>query len=343
MNGRMIETPERVWGFEYQWLMRDISPESPEERLKHPDTHPHRPGLWGHIGPGSRPFEATRRVIMGVYNEGFIHAGNLAYFTLLAIFPFFIVAAAFATVIGRPEDLDAFNALLTTLPPSVAAMVKSTANEVISARTGTLLWLGALIGIWTVGSFIETIREVLRRAYGTDYARPFWQYRLIGVLLIFGAVALLMIAFSMQIVLTTAEDVIARYVPGAHRVADQIGNTRFIPMIATFVGNYLIFWTLAPTKYRGFVYPKWPGALFTTFWWYVSVTLLPKALAQFGGYTLTYGGLAGVMVALLFFWLIGYGLVIGAHINAALANPAKERVRAHPVLDELTEAKWLDT
>jgi membrane protein len=262
---------------------------------------------------------------------------------LLAIFPFFIVGAAFATAIGRPEDLEALNALLKGLPPSVAAMVGDTAQQVLSLRTGPLLWFGALIGTWTVGSFIETIREVLRRAYGTDYARPFWQYRLIGLLIIFGAVALLMIGFSAQIVITAAEDVIARYVPNAHALADSIGSSRFIPTIATFVANYLIFWTLAPSKYRGLSYPKWPGALFTTFWWYISVTLLPKALAQFGGYTLTYGGLAGVMVALLFFWLIGYGLVVGAHINAALTDPDRDRSSDHGVLEELTEAKWLDT
>jgi membrane protein len=323
--------------------LRDISPESPEARRRHPDAHPHQPGLWGHIGPGSRLFETSRRVVVGVYNEGFIHAGNLAYFTLLAIFPFFIVGAAFAQAIGRPEDLEALKAVLAALPPSVASLVEATANQVMTARSGTLLWLGALVGLWTVGSFIETIREVLRRAYGTDYARPFWQYRLIGVVIIFSAVALLMIAFSAQIILTTAEDVIARYVPSAHQVADRIGGSRLIPTIATFVANYLLFWTLAPTKYRGFGFPKWPGALFTTLWWYLSVTILPKVLALFGGYTLTYGGLAGVMVALLFFWLIGYGLVVGAHINAALANPLRSGLKDHPVLDELTEAKWLDT
>jgi membrane protein len=323
--------------------LRDISPESPEERRKHPEAHPHRPGFWGHIGPGSRPFEAARRVAVGVYNEGFIHAGNLAYFTLLAIFPFFIVGAAFAQAIGRPEDLEALKAVLGALPPSVASLVEGTANQVMSARSGTLLWLGALVGLWTVGSFIETIREVLRRAYGTDYARPFWQYRLIGVVIIISAVALLMIAFSAQIILITAEEVIARYIPRAHEVADRVGNTRLIPTIATFIANYLLFWTLAPTKYRGLLFPKWPGALFTTLWWYLSVTILPKVLALFGGYTLTYGGLAGVMVALLFFWLIGYGLVVGAHINAALANPGRSGLKEHPILDELTEAKWLDT
>lgn len=171
---------------------------------------------------------------------------------------------------------------------------------------------------------------------------PFWHYRLIGLAIVFGSVVLLMLAFTLQIAMTTAEEVIARWIPAAHMVADRIGDTRFVPTIATFISAYMIFWTLAPSKYRAWRYPKWPGALFTCGFWYGSITLLPRAVSLFGGYTLTYGGLAGVMVALLFFWLVGYGMVFGAHINAALANPVPEGLKAPTILDELTEARWLD-
>ena len=299
--------------------------------------------MLSHIGPGSRPFEFARRVVVGVYNDGFIHAGNLAYLTLLALFPFFIIIAAATQLIGRPEEnLAAIQSLLKAFPPSVADMANSTALQVLTARTGPLLWFGALVGIWTVGSFIETIRDILRRAYGTPYSRPFWQYRLIGLVMIFASVALLILAFSAQILLATTEEVITRFFPAAQSVADRIGGSRFLPTLATFVATHSLFWSLSPSQYRGRAFRTWPGALFTTMWWYGSLTLLPRALDQFGGYTLTYGGLAGVMVALLFFWLVGYGLVIGAHINAALANPDQKALRGHGVIDELAEAKWLD-
>lgn len=324
--------------------MRDVSPESPEARRVHPDAHPHRKGLLSHVGPGSRIFEFLRRTVVGVYNDGFIHAGNLAYLTLLAMFPFFIILAAAAHLLGRPEEnLAAVHSIVRAFPPSVGAMIEATAAQVLSLRTGPLLWFGAAIGVWTVGSFIETIREILRRAYGTEYDRPFWQYRLIGVVIIVVAVGMLIAAFSIQIILTTAEEVIMRFVPAAGPVADRIASTRFVPILMTFFSGYLLFWSLAPRQYRGRVYPKWPGALFVTLWWYVALLLLPKALGLFGGYTLTYGGLAGVMVAMLFFWLVGYGLVIAAHINAALANPGNHPLKDHGMLDELVEAKWLDT
>src|SRR3546814_3757404 len=51
---------------------------------------------------------------------------------------------------------------------------------------------------------------------------------------------------------------------------------------------------------------------FTAVWWYATTLLLPVVLSQLGGYDLTYGSLAGVMIALIFFFVIGLGVVIGA-------------------------------
>ena len=45
-----------------------------------------------------------------------------------------------------------------------------------------------------------------------------------------------------------------------------------------------------------------------------------KKPATLTNYDLTYGSLAGVMIALIYFFLVGLGLVVGAQINAALAE-----------------------
>jgi membrane protein len=302
--------------------MRPPSPETPEARRRHPDAHPHTEGLLGLIGPGSKPFEVLRRVAVGVYSDGFIHAGNFAYLTLLTVFPFFIVMAAITQLIGRPdENLKAIQSMLVALPPGVAQLIQSAAQEMLQARTGPLLWFGAIVGLWTVSSFIETIRDILRRAYGTDYGRPFWHYRIAGIAITFAAVLLILFALAARLAVTAVEEVVFRYIPAAQGLMSvELG--RMSTSVAVFIGLFVIFWTLAPPEYRGRAFPKWPGALVTTLWWTGALALLPPALSLFGGYALTYGSLAGVIVALLFFWIVGFGLVIGAHLNAALANPA---------------------
>lgn len=134
-----------------------------------------------------------RRVTVGTFNDGFIHAGNLAYLSMLAIFPFFILGAALFDLIGGRQNAEAMIGTVTrALPESVASVIGPVAEDVIYARSGWLLWLGAGVGLWTVSSLIETIRDILRRAYRSPPVQAFWMTRLFSAGLILAAVVVLM-------------------------------------------------------------------------------------------------------------------------------------------------------
>ena len=292
------------------------------------------------LKPRLTPWEVVKRVAIGVYNDGFIHAGNLAYLSIVALFPFFIVAAAVAHLLGQGQDatLTVTN-VLRRLPPDVASTLREPINEVLTVRTGTLLWLGAIVGLWTATSFVETIRDILRRAYGVKYCAPFWEYRLGSILLILGAVLLLMIAFAVSALLTIAHHFIVEWFPLAQDIGHQLGLYRFVPAVTLFVTFYLLFFALTPSRYRKADCKKWPGSLFITLWWLGTVELIAPVLSLFGGYTRTYGSLAGVMIALIFFFVVGLGVVIGAELNAALAETGATALKGEyytgPYSDEL--------
>ncbi|WP_404711314.1 YihY/virulence factor BrkB family protein [Sphingomonas sp. MMS24-J13] len=297
--------------------MQEISPVSPEERAKHPEqAHP-----LDQLRPPERAWEVIKRVVIGVYSDGFIHAGNLAYLALISLFPFFIVTAALAHMLGRSHDTTmAIESFLSELPPTLRDLLRRPIADVLAQRTGSLLWLGGLVGLWTTGSFIETIRDILRRAYGQRFTKPFWQYRLTSAALIIGAVMLTLAAFSAQLMFTGVAEFVYREVPWADRLVSWVGWSRLAPIVPLVVALYLLFYSLTPSKYRVGKSPKWPGALFTAVSWVAITALLPAVMALLGGYDRTYGSLAGVILALFFFWLVGLGLVIGAHLNAALAE-----------------------
>lgn len=274
------------------------------------------------ISPGSRAWVVARRTLTGTYNDGFIHAGNLAYLSMLAIFPFFILAGALFQLVGEVEERRMIiETVIQAMPPTVQGVIAPTAESVIDARSGWLLWFGAAAGLWSVSSLIETIRDVLRRAYGTKPVLAFWRYRLASAGLIIGAVVLLLFSLFAQVALGTAQQVILARLPQLAEVTGTIGLSRIVPALGLFGSLYLLFWALAPVEYRGRAFPKWPGALFTTGWWLAVTTAMPPILRGFFTYDLTYGSLAGIMVALFFFWLVGLGVVIGAELNAALAEP----------------------
>jgi membrane protein len=321
--------------------VQTISPESPEARRQRLVKTRARFGrTFDRVRPGTRPFKVLKRVAIGVYSDGFIHAGNLAYLALMTLFPFVIVAAAVAHLLGQTEGgLHAVTALLQTMPRNVAEVLRKPISDVLHARSGALLWLGALVGLWTTGSFIETVRDILRRAYGVRGTGSFWEYRLGSIGLIVGSVILMLLSFSVSVLFSGVEQFIRKLLPRADAILGLLTLLHVVPGLILFGSIYLVFVSLTPRKYRKVQCHKWPGAAFVALWWLATTALLPVVLSHLGSYDLTYGSLAGVIIALIFFFVIGLGVVIGAQLNAALAEtpePTPEEIAAAKAEEEKT-------
>jgi len=300
---------------------------SPEARRRAAKLALHDPMLPGFKPPTGRAYylEVAKRTFSGTYNDGFVHAGNLAYSTLFAIFPFFIFGAAVFSAFGEEgARAVAIDSVLSALPPSVGDVLGPDARNVINARSGILLWVGAAFALWSVSNLVETLRDILRRAYGTKSTRSFWYYRLLSTGIIIAAVLLLMLGLIAQVTIGAIEEVIDAWLPDLTHALGSLALSRIVPTVAIYCSIFMLFLSLTPHRYRGKAYPKWPGALLVTVWW-VGVTLVfPPLLRTVFNYSLTYGSLAGIMITLFFFWLIGLGVVAGAELNAALASTPEE-------------------
>lgn len=284
------------------------------------------------IAPGTRAFDIAKRTFSNTFSDGFIHAGNLAYLAMLTIFPFFILGAALFELIGGSENaVIIVDTVVSGLPPAVAAEIRPAALAAVTARKGWLLWLGAIFALWTVSSLIETIRDILRRAYDAPPSSAFWRYRLGAVGLILLTVVVLLLSLFAQVVIGGIQQVIISVIPQLEEFIGALHLSRLVPAALLAGSLWVLFFTLTPMPYRRLRCPKWPGAMAAAVWWIAVATALPIILRYFLSFDLTYGSLAGIMVALFFFWLIGLGVVIGAQLNAALAQtpsvshqPAKE-------------------
>ena len=322
----MLEESEIEDGALPALTVPDLSPEARRKRAVRL-----RAAYDEHVGPQgrfwqSRFFRVIARVWTGSYNDGFIHAGNLAYMAILALFPFFITVGAVLSLVGETAQRQAsVHAFLTALPPVAARALEPVAEDVIVARSGWLLWAGALVGLWTVGSLVETIRDILRRAYGTKAVHAFWRYRLLSTGVIVGAVAALLFALLAQVFIGAAQQVVEIRYPWLQWLTVLLSTSRLLPPVIIYFSIFLLFLSLTPSTYRTRRYPKWPGALLVTVWWVAVSSALPAVLRSFFSYDLTYGSLAGVMISLFFFWLVGLGMVVGAELNAALAESPEEQ------------------
>jgi membrane protein len=264
-------------------------------------------------------WHVIRRVYDGFWeDDGFMLSGNLAYLALLGLFPFLIFVVSVAGWIGSSDaGREAVSAFLTALPPNVAEVLRQPIDEVISRPRTGLLAFGLVVAVWTAGSVIETIRIVIHKAYDHTSGTAFWQYRLQSFVIVIGSTVLMLAGIAAQFALSGVRRFFKDHLPAADQTLETIGWVRYgITPLVMFLALYGLYYALTPRRARPTRY--WPGAMLTVFVWIVTANLLPRVLASVGSYDLTYGSLAGVMVALLFFYVVGAGFVLGAELNAAL-------------------------
>jgi membrane protein len=269
-----------------------------------------------------------RRILLdtasGTFAHGFTHAGNLAYLSLVTLFPFVILLAFVAGRLGRTaEGLAAVNSFLAALPDNVAAIIAPALTDLIAAEaSGGVVTFSLAVALWISSGVLVTLRYIVTQAYGSSAEMPFWRWRLLGLAEVLALVLILLIAFAAQVLVTGAETFVYRLMPVAASIFPALGIQRIVPAGLLFLALWGLFALLCPRRFR--TAPVWPGALVTAAAWTATTLALPWALTLFGGYALTYGSLAGVIIALLYFYIIGLGLVLGAQLNAAVARARLE-------------------
>jgi membrane protein len=247
-------------------------------------------------------------------DDGFILSGHLAYLSLLAVFPFFIFIVWLAGRFGRTaEGVAAIAAFLESVPANVATALREPIAQVTSQQSQGLLTIGIAVALWTAGSVIETVRVVIHKAYNVPTGRPFWQYRLQSFIMVIGSALILLAAMSAQFALAGLDQLLQNKIA----IAEAFGHLRrWMTPVALFVALIGLHRALTPSRVEPALH--WPGALFTALAWITIATTLPQALSHFSAYDITYGSLAGVMITLLFFYLIGAAFVLGSQLNAAI-------------------------
>src|SRR5436189_75613 len=140
--------------------MKELHPHSPEERRKRLARIRARFGREA-IEKAKRdikPLIIAKRVAIGIYDDGFIHAGNLAYLALLALFPFLILAAAISRLVGRSADAGLAVASMAVIVASVVLLLiafavnflLSSLHHFVTAKLPFSLGLAHQLGIYRI-------------------------------------------------------------------------------------------------------------------------------------------------------------------------------------------------
>jgi membrane protein len=273
-----------------------------------------------------RTHAIVRRTLGRTLQDGYIHAGNLAYLSLVTLLPLIILITAATAAFGQTAAGQyAIDGMLRALPATLAELFAPVIVEVLHARTGNLLWLGGLVALWTVTSLIETLRDIIHRAYDIPLVHNFLEYRLMSMGGTLVAMLLVIVTFLSQFVLIIVLKSLRHLFPHLKASPGWLDWSQLLVPLFIFLALWALFRLLVPRLHAGSA--TWPGALVTTLAWAFGLLLLGPAVSAFGHMGLTYGTLSGVMLALLFFYGVGFALVLGAELNAALAQAPAEPIK----------------
>lgn len=253
-------------------------------------------------------------------DDGFAMASHVALSGLLAIFPLLIFIASLAAFLGMTGAANTVSELVfEAWPETVAAPVVREINNVLTVRRGDLLTFGAVAALWFASNGVEALRTALNRAYRQHEHRSIVLLRLQSLgLVLLGAAILLSYTF-LVVLAPLALEALQAYVPKVEAFLLSINVARYsIAGSLLIVGLFVTHWLL-PAGKRSFQ-DLWPGVLATLVMWIIAGSAFGAYLASFANYVSTYGGLAGIMTALIFLYICAMVFILGGELNASISR-----------------------
>ena len=272
---------------------------------------------------------AVIRVLYGAIDhlardDGWAMASHLALSALMAIFPFFIFVAALAGLIGH-EDLAtiATDRVFSVWPPEIARPIADEIHSVLTVPRGGILTVSILVTIYLASNGVEAVRIALDRAYRCRDPRSTLFRRTQSVFFVLiGAVLSLAVAVF-WLLGPLAWDMLERYVKEMAPLRSSFDAWRYGLLPALLAASLMAAHLWLPARQPP-VRHVWPGVAMTLVLWWVLTLAFTTYLQNLANYVSTYAGLAGVVAAIFYLYLIGLILLFGAELNAAIAKEAGE-------------------
>jgi membrane protein len=255
-----------------------------------------------------------------VSDNAFDLGAQQAYYFFFALFPALLFVIAIASFFPLASLIDQVVTMMSRFAPKdVVDIITGAMNSLSNQNNGGVLTFAFLVTIWSSSGAMVSIITTLNAAYDVTESRPWWKTRLIAIGLTVG-IAIFILA-SMFLVIagpTLAENLAARL-----HLSEAVKWTVWVVqwpivfiLVATAIGLVYYF---APDVEQDWVWITPGSVLATLLWVLVSVglkiyyQLVPNANAA-------YGTIGGIMVLMLWFYLSGLSLLLGAEMNAEIEH-----------------------
>src|SRR5438105_4198905 len=251
-------------------------------------------------------------------------AAALSYYFVLSLFPALIFLSAIVAYLPLPDLFNQTLALMARfLPADTMGLVRRVLADVVSPNKGTFLSFGILGTLWAASGGFSAAIEALNIAYDVEDDRPFWKTRPLAVGLALVTGILMLVALSVMIV--------------GPRFGEWLAGRIHLSFLFVLLWPY-IHWTIAigftilavealyflsPNVKQRFL-ATLPGAILAVGCWIALSYLLGIYFRHFANFNKTYGTLGAAIALMVWLYWTGFGMLVGAELNAELAKITRE-------------------
>jgi len=250
-----------------------------------------------------------------IKQDGVEHAGYLAFLSILSFFPFLIFLISIVGFFGASEEgVKAIHSVLSSAPKDVIDALTPRVNEIVSGPPQSFLTLAIIGVIWTASSSVEGCRTILNRAYRIHFPPPYALRRLISILEFFVVIFIIVIGIGMLIFVPVILREIEETFSFSFRIDYDLFYIRHFALFFILIGSTsLLYYALPNAKQR--ITQTLPGSILAVILWITLVNSFSLYLDNFHQFNLVYGSLAGIIISLMFFYLISLVFILGAEFN----------------------------
>ena len=248
-------------------------------------------------------------------------AAALTYYSVLSIFPALLALVSLLGIFGQPEKTT--GALLEIVqgfaPGDTVEAIREPVQQLSSSSAaGLTLVIGILTALWSASGYVGAFGRAMNRIYEIDEGRPFIKLR--------GTMLAVTIATVLIVVLLAAMLVLSG--PVAESIGNALGlggavltvwNIAKWPLIILLVvaAIAILYYATPNVKQPKF---RWMslGSLIALVIFLLASLAFAFYVANFSSYNETYGTIGGVIISLLWLWILNMSLLFGAEFDAEM-------------------------
>lgn len=263
-----------------------------------------------------------------MYDEISLLSANLSYYFILSLFPMLIVALAL-TPYFKIDQQFLLEKIQSYAPGDLGDYLFDMISEVLNNKNNTIITVGIVFTLWSASSGIYGIIIAFNNAFRVRDGRIWIVTKLISVILtalfLVGMfVALALIVFGKQLTYILFHKF--NLDEGYYNLWSVLNYS--LPLLFIFL-IFVFLYTMGPNLKLKAI-SILPGTLFATLSWTIVSRLFGYYIDHFSSYIKTYGTIGAFMAFVLWLYITGYILIVGAEINAIFHNYKVE----HRVFEE---------